>query len=291
MSRVVARAVASIAAIALLVGTPVPVRADAIQDQIEELEEGSTYKVRLAAATALSKTSDDRAVLALSNAVKKDKDAAVRRVAALALKKIITTSTRSKIRKQARQALVYARDHDKDKKVRKAARKAIDAIDALDTSAAPRVFVNIPKVRDRSKKAGNATGMLEKVVRAEITRASKDYQIEWPGELPTSSELEQYGTQAFIVAAAVSKVTIDKKPGRTEVVCTVEIQVAPWSGTDVGEKWVAEKNAKATGSGKATTGTSEKSIAGGVVDCVGAVGEQLTSDKVVPFIKKLASSK
>lgn len=265
-------------------------RADAVDDNIADLEADSSYKVRVSAAVALSKTPGDRAVVALAKAVRKDRDAAVRRAAALALKKIVTASTGKKAQVAALDALRGAAK-DKDKKVRKAAEKALDALEALLATKAPKIFVNIDKPVDKTKKAGaDAVSELAKVVRAEVTRASKEYAVEWPGDLPTGDELDQYGTKAFIVAASVSKLTMTTKGGRVEVACTIEIRVAPWTGSDGKERWAAGQTGKATGSGKATTGTSARAQAVGVVDCIGAVGEQLTSDKVVPFIKGLAAS-
>jgi hypothetical protein len=69
------------------------------------------------------------------------------------------------------------------------------------------------------------------------------------------------------------------------------MRISPWEGTDGEERWVANQTGKATGSGKAMTGSSDSQIANGMVDCVAAVGEQLTADKVVPFIKGLAKQK
>jgi len=267
-----------------------PVSADAIADNVEDLEGAEGYKVRVSAAVALSKSTDDRAVAALARALRDDRDAAVRRVAALALKKIVSVSTGQKARTAALDALRAARK-DKDKKVRKAAEKALDALESILATKKPRVFVNVDAPTDKTKKAGgDAVSELGRVVRAQVTRSSKEYAVEWPGTLPTGDELERHGTRAFIVAASVSKLTMKKAGGRVEVACSVEIRVAPWNGSDGKERWTAGQTGKATGSGKATTGTSDRAIAMGVVDCVGAVGEQLTADKVVPFIKGLASS-
>jgi HEAT repeat protein len=280
----------AIAMVTSLAAAP-PALADAVEDNIDELEGDGSYKVRVAAAVALAKTPDDRAVLALSRALRGDRDAAVRRAAALALKKVVTASTRKKVAADALAALRGAAK-DKDKKVRKAAEKTLDALEAILATKAPKVFVNIDPPVDRTKKAGaDAVSALARAVRAEVTRGSKEYAVEWPGDLPTGDELDQYGTQAFIVAASVSKLTMTTRNGRVEIACTIEIRVGPWTGSDGKEKWSAGQTGKATGSGKATTGTSTRAQSTGVVDCVSAVAEQLTSDKVVPFIKGLASSK
>ena len=277
----------AIAMVTSLAATP-PASADSLDDNIDDLEGDDSYKVRVSAAVALSKTPDDRAVIALSRALRSDRDASVRRAAALALKKVVTAQTRKKVQADALAALRGAAK-DKDKKVRKAAEKTLDALEGILAAKMPKVFINVDLPTDKTKKAGSdAISALARVVRAEVTRAAKSYAVEWPGDLPTGDELDQYGTQAFLVAASVSKLTMTSKNGRIEVACTVEIRVGPWAGSDGKERWSAGQTGKATGSGKATTGTSSRARATGVVDCVSAVGEQLTSDKVIPFIKGLA---
>ncbi len=276
----------------LALATPRPAIADKIDNQVTTLGGGGSYKARLAAALALSKSTDDRAVIAIAGALDQDREASVRKVAALALKQMVTSATGTAARKKAIAALERAASNDKDKKVRVAAAKSLTAIKALLTSKMPRVFVNIDVSKDRTKKApSRAVSELDKAVRAEVKRASKDYAVEWPGTLPTSAELDKLGTRAFIVAASVAKLTISKNGKKAEVSCTVEVQVAPWGGTDGKERWVAHQTGKATGSGKASTGSSESQIASGMVDCVAAVGEQLTANEVVPFIRGLAKQK
>jgi hypothetical protein len=286
------RGLVAAAILAVSIAAPAPATADAIADRVDELEGGAGYKVRVAAALALSKSTDQRAVEALATAVRKDPDAAVRRVSALALKKVVTANTRKSTRALAIGALEHAAASDKDKKVRKAAARALAALETLLRANAPAVFVRVTQSTDKTKKAPDrAVSELDKVVRAEVVRASKDYAVDWPDGLPTGDELSQLGTRAFIVTATVAKLKIDKTGGRAEIACTIEIRVAPWAGTDGEERWVANQTGKATGNGKATTASHDKAVAGGVVDCVGAVGEQLTSDQIVPFIRRLASSK
>lgn len=276
----------------LALATPRLATADKIDEQVETLEGRGGYKARLAAALALSKATDDRAVIALAAALGNDRESSVRKVAALALKQMVTGATGSGARSKAVAALERASAKDKDKKVRAAAARALTTIQELLASKAPRVFVNIDQPKDKTKKApSRAVSELDKAVRAEVKRASKDYSVDWPGSLPTAAELDRLGTRAFIVAASVAKLTIAKNGKKAEVSCTVEVRVAPWEGTDGEERWVANQTGKATGSGKASTGSSDAQIANGMVDCVAAVGEQLTADKVVPFIKGLAKQK
>jgi hypothetical protein len=289
MRREVARAIAVLSLIAVVVARPAPVRADAIDDNIDELATGS-IKVRITAAAALAKASDDRAVKALARALRKDKDGKVRNAAALALKRSVTQRTGKAARTAALDALKAA-SKDKDSKVKAAAKEALAELQAILSTKAPKVFVKVERAKDKSKKAKAATPELEKAVKSEVARASRDFAVDWGGSLPTGRELEQLGTRAFVVDASVAKIQIRQANGRAEVTCSIEIRVAPWGGSDGEERWVANQMGKATGSGKATTGSTQRAIDGGIIDCVAAVGEQLTSDQIVPFIRRLASAK
>jgi HEAT repeat protein len=273
-------------AVASVIATS-PASADDIDDQIEELDGASGYKVRLAAALSLSKVQDDRAVFALARALLDDPDKNVRRVCALALKKAVTAKTGLKARKEALAALKDAKK-DRDKKVKKEAGKTLASLEALFAVKAPRVFVKIDPSKDKTKKApAKAVTELDRAMRTEVVRASKDFAVDWPGELPTGGELEQQGTLAFLINASVTKVAITTQGSKATVQCSIEIRVTPWGGTDGEERWVANQTGKATGSAKATTGSSTRETEAGVIDCVSAVAEQLTDDQIVPFIRRL----
>lgn len=274
-------------AVAALVSAAPVAAADGIDDDVSDLAGGGGDKVRVAAALSLAKVTDDRATLALAAALGDDTNANVRRVCAIALKQTVTAKTGKRAREAAIDAL-RAATKDSNKKVKKAATKSLAVVTALFQVNAPKVFINVDPPKDHSKKApAKSLSELDKILRHEVTHASKDYATEWPGDLPTGHELDQQGTAAFIVAASVSKVTVSKAGSRTTVDCTVEIRVAPWGGTDGTERWSAGEVGKATGSGQAQTSSDQKSIDGGVVDCVSAVGEQLTDEQILPFIRHL----
>ena len=44
------------------------------------------------------------------------------------------------------------------------------------------------------------------------------------------------------------------------------------------------------GSARATTGNSDREIAGGVRDCLETVAEDVTTRQILPFLKRLASA-
>lgn len=281
------RSLAAWLLVAGIAAAPTPARADAVSDSATELSTAKAYKVRLSAALALSKSTDDRAAEALTRALREDAEAAVRRVAALALKTVVTTKTAPPVRAAALEALAKAGAGDADKKVRAAAQATTKALEALLAFKAPRVFVNVYAPTDRTKQApGPVVAELARAVKGEVTRGSKEFAIEWPQPaLPTGAELARHGTRAFVVAAAVDKLAFSKAAGRAEIHCTIEIRVAPWGGSDGHERWVANQMGTATASGKISTGASNPAISAGMVDCVAAVAESLTSKEIVPFLK------
>jgi len=268
------------------------VAADTVQTNVTQLSTSGSYKVRLAAALALSKSKDARAVIALADALENDTDPTIRRVSALALEKMIDARTAEDARELGLVALETAAARDKDTKVTTTAKASLKALAGLkrkkrDKSAKPEVFVNVDGTIDQSKKLGkDSTLRMNNVVRTSVERTG--YATSWPGGLPTNAELSSNRSRAFIVASTVKKIDIKKAGATTQIACTVAIRVAPWSGKDGGEKWEANKAASASGSARATTGSRDRDIQSGVRDCIEAVAEDVTSRQVVPFLKRIA---
>jgi hypothetical protein len=295
------RALAVVTALLLLTGAA---RADTIDANIRQLKD-SSYKVRLAAVLALSKSHEPRAVIALADALAspllKDDEPTIRRVAALALGKMIDARTADDARELGLDALADAAVNDPDVKVRATALRAEQDLAGLrrkkkdpvseprtDHTDRPGVFVNVDSATDQSKVAPSDTGeRLARIVKKTVERTG--YATSWPGPLPTQTELASSHSRAFIVASTVKKIEVSKVSRLTQISCKVEIRVAPWSGVDGGEKWEANKAASASGSAKATTGNSDREIAGGVRDCLDAVAEDVTTRQILPFLKRLAT--
>jgi len=271
-----------------------PALADGVDNEVHQLSSATSYKRRLAAALSLSKVHDGRAVAALASALRTDGEPQIRRVAALALPKALDETTPPRIRDVAIAALEKAAANDKDAKVRDLSARALTKVAALRPKAEPSggnpaVFVHVGNAADLSSKAPKDTmPKLTKVVRGVVSRRASDMSTEWPGTLPTEKQLAASGSRAFIVAATISAVDITRNGGKAEIACTVSVRVAPWNGTDGAEKWVAHKAASASGSGKAMTGSAAFAIESGIRDCVLAVGEEITSKQVVPFLKRIA---
>lgn len=269
-------------------------RADTIDTSIRQMS-ASGYKVRLAAALALSKSRDPRAVIALADALIKDGDSTIRRVAALALGKMIDEQTAEDARELGLDALAAAAVRDADQKVKATALRARQDLSGLRRKRheakveKPDVFIKLDAATDQSKVAPSDAGeRLTRIVKKSVERTG--YATSWPGGLPTQTELANHRARAFIIASTVKKIQISKISRQTEISCRVEIRIAPWSGSDGGEKWEANKAASASGSAKATTGNSDREIAGGVRDCLEAVAEDVTARQVLPFLKRLATA-
>ena len=267
-------------------------RADAIDQSVRELQAAS-QKIRFAAALALSKSKDARAVLAVSGALNNDGDPTIRRVSAFALEKMIDASTADDARELAFEALDRAARSDPDAKVKATASATLKSLAGLRKAAKstkPAVFVNIDSAVDQTTKAPkDAPDRVIKIVRKSIEKTG--YATSWPGGLPTNKELAQSKSQAYIVAANVKKIDVTKGARQTTIACTVAIRVAPWSGKDGGEKWEANKAASASGSAKAmTNGNSDRDVNAGMRDCLEAVAEDVTNRQVVPFLKRLAAT-
>jgi len=290
------RVLAAVAACLLIVGVA---RADTIDTNVRSLGNASAaYKVRLAAALALAKSHDARAVLGLSDALNNDGDPVVRRVCALALEKNVDARTPEDARDLAIDALEKAANNDGDGNVRGTAAAALRSLDGLRkkrggrkpaaAQSPPSVFVNVDPTIDQSNKlpAGSAD-RISRIVKSAVDNTG--YKTSWPGGLPTSRDLAKNNAQGYIVASTVKKVDIAKSGSQTQIACTLSIRVSPWEGTDGGEKWEANRAASASGSAKATTANDPRAVAGGVRDCLEAVTENVTARQVVPFLKRLSS--
>ncbi|HEX2690704.1 MAG TPA: HEAT repeat domain-containing protein [Kofleriaceae bacterium] len=271
--------------------------ADPVDTSIRQLND-SSYKVRLAAALALSKSRDPRAVIALADSLIKDSDSTIRRVAALALGNMIDARTADDARELGLDALADAAVNDRDQKVKDTASRAQQDLSGLrrkkkdpkgEKTDKPGVFVNVDAATDQSKVAPSDAGeRLAKIVKKTVERTG--YSTSWPGGLPTQTELATSHARAFIIASTVKTIEISKQSRQTQISCKVELRVAPWGGSDGGEKWEANKAASASGSAKAMTGNSEREVAGGVRDCLEAVAEDVTTRQILPFLKRLATA-
>lgn len=267
-----------------------PAHADEVGVQVRQLGSADSYKLRLSAALSLAKTHDDRAVAAMVRALRRDRVATVRQVAALSLGKMVDGSTRDSLRKGAIAELERAAKRDRSDKVRIAARRALKQLSGLRAKDRPAVFVAIGTPGDRSNKLSRrAVTALETSIAKTIDRTAPAFGVRWPGGgLPTRAELREAGTRGFYVGATVSKIEVSKKGGSAEVRCSVSIRVNPWEGSDGKEKWKENEAASCTGNAKVLGSGTARGISGSISDCVIAVTEEVIAKQVVPFLERLA---
>jgi hypothetical protein len=276
------------------------VSADPVADSIRKLGTDGSQRVRLAAAASLSKERDPRAIIALAGALRNDSDNGIRRIAALALARMIDARTAPDAIQLAFTALDDAKDNDRSSDVSVAAGNTLLKIGRFrpvkvskrpaKKGNGPPVFVNVDTTIDQSKQLPAGGGArLEKILKDSVQRTG--YATSWPGGgMPTGAELEGSSSRGFIVASTVKKIEITKVGSQTQIACTVAVRIAPWTGKDGGERWEANRAASASGSAKATVGNSPRMVNAGVNDCIEAVTENVTSQQVVPFLKRLASA-
>ena len=155
---VMARVLAVLAAGLLLLCSGAA-RADSIDTNVRELAAGKPSKVRTAAVLTLGKSKDPRAVLAVATTAAKDADPTIRRIAILALEKMIDAKTAEDARSLAFESLEKAAK-DKDPKVSATAANVLvklapynkkKAATAVAKSAKPGVSIT-PAKPDAKKK-------------------------------------------------------------------------------------------------------------------------------------------
>ncbi len=292
------RVLAVITAWLLLTGTAT---ADPVGTSVRQLGNDPSSRVRLAAAASLSKeTRDPRAVIALAGALRNDSDDGIRRIAALALARMIDARTAPDALQLAFTALDDAKSNDRNAQVSVAAGNTLLKIGKFrpikagrspkKKGSGPPVFVNVDTTIDQSRQLPAGGGArLEKILKDSVQRTG--YATSWPGGgMPSAADLESSSSRGFIVASTVKKLEITKMGSQTQIACTVAVRIAPWNGKDGGERWEANRAASASGSAKATVGNSPKMVTAGVNDCIEAVAENVTAQQVVPFLKRLAST-
>jgi hypothetical protein len=287
----------SVAVILAVVFASSVARADDIDRQGRELIHGEPYKVRVSAALWLSKrpASDGRAVSMLANAVRNDRERTVRQLAAAALGRMVDAETPSAALARAEAALEGAVKFDPDRRVRRVAKDALKALRAITPLTEPELgsgdglgglFVHVGPATDptRALPPGGAV-QLESSVRHALERGQLHGKISKSNsELPSGRTLRAARQRGFYLGAAVSEVAIRKKGRAIELRCKLMLRVTAWSGADEGERLMASQSAAVTGSGVVVA--SERTKADAVVQCVTAVGEEVTFRQVVPFLKR-----
>jgi hypothetical protein len=283
----------------------------AIAEHIEQMEHGSDYKVRLSAAVRLAKTTDPRATAAMARVLESEPSKTLRRLAALSLGTMVDATTPRKLRAEVERVLARAAEEDRDRKVRHHAQRSLEKLasvpagPALPDGASPPiprtprqqralgVFLHVTAPRDVTRKSPNGlTPLLHDTVRGALRKHVPEYRLDWPTPTPpTASDLDQARVRAYRVQAAVMEYRIQPRGSQAEIECQVTVQVNPWQGSDSAERWSERQAASASGRGRVRGDNRREAIAAAQRDCVTTVAERITSEQVVPFLRRLEAAK
>jgi hypothetical protein len=260
--------------------------ADGVDTLIKQLGD-SSQKVRLAAALNLAKAEDDRAILPLAKTVVNDSDKDVRAAAAVALGKLVTSSTKSSVKGLAVANLKTAAANDASPFVKQQAQKAIDSITGGGGSTTPTtsvgkggIYVNIGPMSSKTTSTNNPKlrALMVKTAEKTLGKVASAMQTTWPGGgTPNKSTLSSKGISGFYVDGTLNALDIKTSGGGATISCKVSMLLADFPDKSV--------FGFLNGGASVTASASEKDQELASEDCVTAVIENLIANKIVPTIK------
>lgn len=283
--------VATITAALAIVFRAAPVRADNVSELIKQLEDDSD-KVRLAAAVNLTKLGDQKALLPLVKVLSNDSSADVRSAAAIAVAKLVDSTTKSSVKGLVINALKKAEASDASSLVKSQAAKSLAALGASGgttgqqaaTTGKNGIYVNIGPM---SSKTGDAAAdaklrpAMVKVATQTLGKVASSMATSWTGGVPTSVQLDQKGFQGFYVDGTLTELKVTTAGSSTTVSCKINMLLASFPDKAI--------FGLLNGGARVQGGSSAKDIALSSDDCVSAVVESLIATKIVPTIKTKAS--
>ena len=288
-ARAVLARVATITAALVILFRAAPAHADNVSELIRQLDDDSD-KVRLAAAVNLTKLGDQKAILPLVKVLGNDGSADVRSAAAIAVAKLVDSSTKPGIKNLVISALKKAEANDASSLVKSQASKSLSALGAGGGGGTPPpttgkngIYVNIgpmsSKTGDPAADAKMRPAMV-KVSTQTLGKVASSMATSWSGGIPTSAQLNQKGFQGFYVDGTLNELKVATAGNSTTVSCKISMLLAS----------VPDKSVFGflNGGAKVQGGSSAKDIALSSDDCVSAVVESLIATKIVPTIKTKA---
>ncbi len=279
-------------ALALLSGAEGHASADRIDSLAKRLSTGGSDKVRISAALSLAKSSDDRAIVALSKSLSKDSASSIRRISAASLGQRLRSKVGKSARKTALGALTKASKKDRDPRVRASAKVALAKAGLGPTprsgARAKGVLVSVLAPKDISKRLPKKTAtMMQNTVKKVIRDKAPRFVKTAPGTgMPSDAQLRKTGMAGFSVKPKLSKLKLVRSGRRVTVQCEVKVQVVPWATK--GANLAMNKTATVTGRGSVTSSSSRSAIASSSQACISAVVTQVTSNQIVPFLASKA---
>ncbi len=260
--------------------------ADGVDTLIKQLGDSSS-KVRLAATLNLAKAEDDRAILPLAKTVVNDGDRDVRAAAAVALGKLVTSSTKSSVKNLAVANLKTAAANDSSGLVKQQAQKALDTITGgggtttqpTTSSGKGGIYVNIGPMSSKttSSKNDKLRALMVKTAEKTLGKVASTMQISWPGGAPSKSTLSQKGVAGFYVDGTLNTLDVKVSGSGATISCKVSMLLADFPDKSV--------FGFLNGGASVTASSSKTDQDLASEDCVTAVIENLIANKIVPTIK------
>lgn len=277
-----------------------PARADSVTTLIKQLEDSSD-RVRLQAATSLSRIADKRAILPFIKRLDPnvESEALVRQAAASALGSLVNASTSSSIRGLAVKALQKAASGDPDRTVKVNANASLKQLGAggSDAGGGPStasgrggIYVNIGPM---SAKTGSEDDpkfreMMVKVATKTLGRSASNMTQTWPGGgSPPSSQaaakklLEGKQIAGFYVDGTLNVLDTKTSGGNATISCKVSMLLASYPDKSV--------FGLLNGGAKVQSSDRPRDMQLAREDCISAVIEDLIASKIVPTIKTKVS--
>jgi HEAT repeats len=267
-----------------------------VDDLVSQLKNDSSDKNRLSAALNLARLGDGSAnvLLALAKALLNDSDKNVRGACAVALGKLVTTTTKSSLKGLVVNNLKTAVANDDSDFVKQQAQKALTEI--TGQAGAPPVtppvnngggnggiYVNIGPMSSKAGTANDAKlrALMVKVAGQTLAKVAAKMQTQWPGGVPTKASLAQKSVSGFYVDGTLNTLTATVSGSTATITCKVSMLLADFPDKNM----FGFLNGGASVQGAASA--SEQALAG--EDCVSAVIEDLIAKKIVPTICTKAS--
>lgn len=274
--------------------------ADGIDRRARQLRTSESYKVRLSAAVYLAKKKDGRAVDALVYALDNDSERNIRQIAAKGLSRQISARIPVDIRNRAYAVLSRVAKKDKDRKVRRRAKRALrklaklrrrddrqKAVATASSKSPNAMFIHVGKTNIGKQKTPKGTDRaIQRVVSSKLRSLLPGRYFQMSKKLPTQAQLQRKNIHGWFVGANVNRLKVKRRGDTATVQCTVSMRVNRWFGRDAKQRLLANQTASAKGSASVDAANTRTAIASAKRDCLLAVAEQVTIDRVAPFLQR-----
>jgi hypothetical protein len=265
-------------------------------DLVNTLKNDNSDKNRLSAALNLARLGDasPTVLLALAKALLNDSDKNVRGASAVALGKLVTSSTKSSVKGLVVNDLKAAVANDDSDFVKQQAQKALTEITGQAGAPPPTnaggggggnggIYVNIGPMSSKAGAANDAKlrALMVKVANQTLAKVAAKMQTSWPGGAPSKAVLAQKSVSGFYVDGTLNTLSSSVSGSTATITCKVSMLLADFPDKNM----FGFLNGGASVQGAASP--SEQALAG--EDCVSAVIEDLIAKKIVPTICSKAS--